>query len=312
MYFKDANLTKTDFLPCVGYYKDGKIVDTLFDSFMITWIWHYMPNATRDRIEDYYWRQMFRRNSNMSALNAAVGEVKKALNAPHYKVYVWIGFWIPSIRVGDTFGEVDGKALDFTNLEDRKKAIDWQMNTVIALFNEQNYEHLELAGFHCIEEGYDSSDPDFEAMMQHFTSQARARRLKTNWGPYYNAPGWDQHDEMGFDWNTLSPNYFKGSSPNAGGPERLESVGNIVKQLGIGAAMELESDSKEAIGVFKEYLKGGVDYGYMNTYHSYYFSGSTQSIANMLNNTDPDIRSTYDDLYKFIKRTLNPAQMIMW
>lgn len=169
MYFKDANLTKTDFLPCVGYYKDGKIVDTLFDSFMITWIWHYMPNATRDRIEDYYWRQMFRRNSNMSALNAAVGEVKKALNAPHYKVYVWIGFWIPSIRVGDTFGEVDGKALDFTNLEDRKKAIDWQMNTVIALFNEQNYEHLELAGFHCIEEGYDSSDPDFEAMMQHFT-----------------------------------------------------------------------------------------------------------------------------------------------
>lgn len=305
------NETKDDYMHSVAYYKDGEITDMMFDSFVVTWIWHYVPSPTKDAIEDYF-RKMFRKNLNMGALNAAVGDAKKALNRPNYKANVWIGYWESNKSIGTNFGEVNGKRLDLTTQTDRDAATKWQIDEAIRLFNEQGYENLQIAGFHCISESYDTTNDSTLATLQYFTKYVRSLGLKTNMGPYYNAPGWDKNELLGFDWNTLSPNYFKGTSPNAGGIERLESVGQKVKDLNIGMAMELEAYDKVSVGVLKEYMKGGIDYNYMNVYHTWYMVNGSQGVEYIYNNEDPEIRSAYDEMYRYINRSLTVDSIALY
>lgn len=306
------NESKEDFMPCVAYYKDGEISDMMFDSFVMAWIWQgYLSSPTKDEIERYF-RQLFRKKQNMDALNEAVGEAKEALNRPNYKANVWIGYWESSESIGTNYGAVNGKKLDLTVQADRDAATKWQIDEAIRLFNEQGYENLQLAGFHCISESYDTSNASTLATLQYFTHYVSSLGLKTNMGPYYNAAGWDKHELMGFDWNTLSPNYFKCGSPNAGGIERLAEVGEKVKNLNIGMAMELEQYNKTAVGVLKEYMKGGIDYGYMNVYHTWYMVNGAKGVNYIYGNEDSEIRSAYDEMYRYINRTLTADSILLY
>lgn len=304
--------TKEGYMPSVAYMENGEIKDMMFDTFLLSWIWHYMPVVTKSGIEGY-WRQMMGyRGLNMNALNEAVGEAKEALNMPKYKANIFIGFWVPTTRWGTSFGVLDGKAKDCANLQDCKDIIDWQMETVIDMFNSKGYEHLRLVGFSCIEESFQQDNALYLSVQQYFTSSARERGILTNWGPYFHARGWNMHDEMGFDWNCYSPNYFKGGSPNGGDASRLQIAMKEINDEGIGLAYEMESYNKVSVGVLKEYMAAAVEYGCINTYHGWYMVNGARGVMYVYANEDPQIQSAYGDIYKTIKKTLDPSKMIMW
>ncbi len=298
-----------EYLPCVAYERQGKICDMMFDSFIMAWIWHYLPLPDKENITAYF-DKMFESGINMDALDAAVGKAKKALGCDDYQAGVWIGFWIPEASIGTSFGKVAGKQLDLSLRSDRAFAMRWQMNEALRRFREKNYKNIKLVGFHCICESYDTSNKNFLETIKDFNSMVKAEGYRTNMGPYYHAPGWLENERMGFDWNTISPNYFKCGSPNAGDITRLESVGNSVEQFNIGMAMELETYNKTAVGVLKEYMQGGLDYGYYFTYHTWYMVNGASGIGYIFNNEDSEIRSAYDEIYRWIHRTLKSGEIV--
>lgn len=293
--------TTEEYMPCVAYQRNGKICDMMFDSFIMAWIWHYLPVPDKANISVYF-DKLFESGINMDALDEAVGEAKKALGCEDYRAGVWIGFWIPDASLGTSFGSVAGKELDFSLRSDREFAMRWQMNEALRRFRAKNYKNLKLVGFHCISESYDTSNGDFLDTIKDFNAMIAESGLKTNMGPYYNAKGWLENERMGFSWNTVSPNYFKCGSPNAGDITRLDSVGNVVKQFNVGVALELEAYNKTAVGVLRDYMQRAKACGYYFTYHTWYMVNGAKGIGYIYNNTDEEIRSVYDDIYRWIHR----------
>lgn len=99
-----------------------------------------------------------------------------------------------------------------------------------------------------------------------------------------------------------------------GGTKTLVS-GNTAASKGLGITMEwsclsgaLTKKGTEYDGVkyFKEYMEGGITYGFMNRTHlSYQLDGGSLSIfEDCLRSGDAYTLSLYSELYQFIKQTL--------
>ena len=132
----DSNYTKNDLLPSVAYMEDGKIQDTMFDSFIIlpspVYLYDYNrmeegchKPMTKREWQVYIDEVQYAKEYNMDELDAAVGETKKALGRDDYQANVFLSLFYPTKGIGDAFGEVYGKALDLTNDEDRAAAVQW-------------------------------------------------------------------------------------------------------------------------------------------------------------------------------------------
>lgn len=303
-----ANIKKEHFLPCVGYMKDGKIVDTMFDAIYFSMCNQFMY-AGFENWEKYINDQYNIPDAGMNALNQAVGEVKEALGIPDYKVKVFLTAFPPSKQ--DKIVEGHGMRLDLSNLEDRKTATKWQADEQIRIFYERGYEHLELRGFHWPVESAAVTDPDMTYVGWFFTDYIRSLGLKTSWGPYFLAAGHNSHKALGFDLGMMQPNYFMGNALNGGGVERLRASAQIAKECDMGISPELQTYLPEAFRIFKDYLYYGVKLGYIDAYHVWYMSSGPVIVEQLCNDKDPYARSVYDDSYKFIKRTLDPDAMIL-
>ena len=312
----NIHIGKELFLPSAGHIVDGKIQDYMFESFIFlcqpNYLYDYTPKGAflkplnKENWLDYITNHEFAPEKNINALDAAVGEIKSALGDEDYTANVFMTLFYPVKSVTE-FGEVNGKNLDFSNPDDRIEGMKWMVDESIRQFNEKKFRNIRLSGFYWFCEELDFSDEGSKSISLTVTDYVREKGLKTCWCPYFYAPGYEIWKELGFDIATHQANFFPehhADWPNRGTEERLPLVAATVKECGIGVGMEMGDSEIASAVIFKKYLKAGVEYGFMHAPHIYYMGRGPETVSDICNSDNKCLRTTYDELYKYINRTL--------
>lgn len=300
-------ITPEQYLPYVAYLdKDGNITDTFFDAYL------YLP-YTRFNYSDEaksadgwrtYVNDIYEKDRNMDALEKCVGDVYSQLGVDE-KVKVYTSVLYTFTTVGDgkknEFGDIDGdgKNEDFSNIADRKKAIKWIMDEELNRFNGRNYKNLEFCGFYWFEEAIDYSDPDEAELIAYAADYAHKLGKKLFWIPYYQASGYSEWQELGFDLASMQPNYmFSKDATN----ERLYVNADLTKMLGMCVEMEINNPEDPIDAArYREYMIAGAQTGYMNSVKIYYTNGIPGAFYTTCYSKDDATRALYDDTYAFAK-----------
>lgn len=304
---EEGLITVEEYLPHVAYLdKDGKIVDTFFDSFL------YLP-YTAFNYSDYArsadgWRtyvdNIFYEDRNMNALNECVGNVYSQLGKTEKAtVFTSILYTFPTLKNGDVnnFGDIDGdgKNEDFTKIADRKKAIKWIMDEEYNRFKNGGYENLEFCGYYWFEEFIEYSDPHEEELIAFAVDYAHKLGLKVLWIPYQQASGYADWQELGFDLACMQPNYMFNATASS---EILYTTATQTKALGMCVEMEMNDPTNRSdASKYTEYMIAGAQTGYMNAVKIYYQNGVPGAFYTCCYSKDPAVRKLYDDTYLFAK-----------
>ncbi len=300
-------ITPEQYLPYVAYLdKDGNIIDTFFDAYL------YLPytrfNYSNGAKSADGWRtyvnDIYEKGRNMDALEKCVGDVYSQLGVDEkVKVYTSVLYTFTELEgnVKNEFGDIDGdgKNEDFSNIADRKKAIKWMMDEELNRFNERNYKNLEFCGFYWFEEAVNYSDPDEPELIAFASDYAHKLGKKLFWIPYYQASGYSEWQELGFDLASMQPNYmFSKNATN----ERLYTNADLTRMLGMCVEMEI-NNPEDAIDAarYREYMIAGAQTGYMNSVKIYYTNGIPGAFYTTCYSKDEATRALYDDTYAFAK-----------
>lgn len=321
-YVGGKAISKKEFMPSVAYIEDGVVKDILFDSFAFlpspTWVYqggsdtNGMKAMVKEDWVSYINKMEFKANKNMDALDAASGDVINGLGLKNYKTTVFMTLLYP-VRGATDFGKVNGKNLDLSRNEDRIAAVKWMVDEQLKVFKERNYKNLELGGFFWFVEEVPSQQymqEDLE-MLKAVTDYVRSLKLQTVWSPYYRARGTEKWKEFGFDKASMQFNYYPAQpdAPNAGGIDRIASGSAFCSVNGIGVEMELGTASDASCTGLKEYMKGGITYGYMDNYCFYYLCTGPSTLWEVFTSESSYIKSTYDELYRFVKGALTVSDI---
>lgn len=317
----DSRLKTSDFIPSVAYLENGEARDTLFEGFAfipgVQFVYDYgeddggMKPLTQKEWNTYIYNYEFRKGYNVDALDDAAGQLRNALEIPQYKVGIYLSIFYP-VKSVTNWGTINGKTLNFKqNEQDRITAMKWMVDEQIKAFKERNYQNIELCGFYYYPESIAQTDMN---ILNEITDYVRSKELLTIWAPYHKAAGYSEWKNYGFDMAAMQANYFPGREdlPNHGPISRVTSNAAITLSRGMGFEMELCNHSNEvSITGFKQYMKYGVELGYMNSFHTYWMSGGIGSVKYLYNSTNDYIHSTYEELYKFIKGDLTSEEILI-
>ncbi len=301
------NFSVEEMRPYVGYYnKDGKLEDTFFDGVL------FLPYSAYTYSKYYKcadgWRRYldstFAPDLNVDAINKAAMMTEKELNR-ECKVNVFLSIFHTSPSYGDfpeKFGDLDGDGVDeeLNNAENKKKMIKWMIDEYIKRFDEGGYKNLVLNGFYWFEEQIDYYNPDEFELLFFARDYVHSMGYKFIWIPYYQAAGFCNWKELGFDIACMQPNYaFHDDMP----VERLYLNADLTKKYGMCYELEIDQvgrypDSDR----YKQYLEVGIKTGFMDTVKMYY--QECRAFYYAYKSDDAFIRSVYDDTYLFAKEKL--------
>lgn len=304
-------ISKEIFLPHVAYMENGAIKDTLFDSYLFLPYVRFLYEGYKKRpLQKADWKRyidaQYQQGVNMDALDAAAEEVGRALGDPDYKVSVFLSILYPVTEV-DEFGEINGKNLNFSNLEDRKSALKWLIDEQLEGFFAKNYKHITLNGFYWFTEEINYSDEQLMALLRYTTDYVREKGLITTWIPYFHATGFNDWRHLGFDIACYQPNYaFNQNVPDI----RLFDAAATAKLLGMCIELEVGGTEPWHIERIKKYYAAGAITGYMkDAAHMYYQGGVPGVYYQAYISEDPILHSVYNDTYRFIKGTFKADEI---
>ena len=318
-----VNATEKMLLPYVAYVdKDGKITDTMFDSILFCSLQGFCPSGgclgykvgSYNTMEDWltFADSAFQEDYNMGALNKAVGKLKEELNMPDYKFNVVITLPYAFISNTRAFGDYngDGTVEYIKNLDDRKAVYDWYMTYVLDTFNNNGYENLAIGGFYWLHESLTYTENEGEIEMVKAISELCAEKgTRLLWIPFYLGAGFEDWKENGFATAYMQPNYI---TLDYAKEEMFLEFAETVKNHNMSVEMEIRWDAtnpsatyfKRDLDKYRAYLRYGYLTGYMTeAAHAYYQNAAPGSYYTAAYSTNSDIRSIYDDTYKFIKGT---------
>lgn len=187
--------------------------------------------------------------------------------------------------------------MDFSRQEDQVKATRWYIDELMKRFKQAKYKHLKLSGFYWLAE-----DIDFTKDLSVPLSKYIHSMNKTFcWIPYWQAKGYNQWKELGFDIAYQQPNhFFKASIPD----KRLEEACQSAATLNMG--MELEFDERalfDAKDSFYNRLVAYIDHferqQAFRTSAMAYYSGN-HAVLDMYKSTNPKDHEVMDRLANLI------------
>lgn len=244
--------------------RDGK-EHWLFDGYLLLQIWdtrkenaaevtftpgmkdstgHWLPSAGQadwKKLIDYY----FEDGSCIDAIDKAVGEAAKRIGKPAAKRQVIISIPDPmpyrqsiTKKGGTTYwGLIDGKVTDFSDENDRAAACKWFIDEVLKAYKSKKYEYVELAGFYWITEEFLDKSP----LLPMVSEYVHSKGYPITWIPYFQAPGYTQWREKGFDLAWYQPNYFFYDVPES-------QIATACEQgPANGMGMEMEFDERASV-----------------------------------------------------------------
>ncbi|MBQ9848938.1 MAG: DUF4855 domain-containing protein [Clostridia bacterium] len=241
-------------------------------------------------------------NRNIGALNHTVGDLKDDLGfESDYKYPIFVS--MPYIGVyNSTFGEINGKSVSSSNLEERKAIAEWYIDYLSAEFEKCGYENLELKGIYWFEESirYTLSTHE-EELMKHFNEYAHSKGFKTIWIPYFSSSGIDKVPELGFDAVTMQSGYAFNGGEEVGTalPESVKDCADAAKQYGMGMEFEVDMNVDKYFERFSQYVhvayaEGLMDNGIMMMY---------QVGDNIYRSAIGNARELYELTYKYNSKT---------
>jgi hypothetical protein len=254
-------------------------------------------------------------------LNRTIEEAASHIgSAPLRRRNVVLMLPYPHVTQGD-FGRIPGRSasLDFTtcrqNLsratEQRLEATGWMVDQIARRWNRARWPHLNLLGVYWMFETLHRSwDVDDHWLLKELRLHVNERGLKFLWIPFwssYNVHLLDHYRDYYFDLAFLQPNYMFYKTGRS-----VREAAEAARARGVGIEMEYFLELDEPIAVrgerqsrFREYLDGGVEFGYMRESACAYFQGGG-AIQRMHSHPDPVERGYYEDIYRFIKGTYVP------
>ncbi len=195
----------------------------------------WQHSGTKESWQDLidYW---FAPDGTLSVLEKAISEAAGRIGEPPAPRYIIIGVPDPIIRecfpdpesATDYWGSLDGRQLDFEDVQDQIKAYLWFIDECRKGFDEGNYPHLELAGFYVISEelplaksfyskyGLTASEAEswnaglkrWEIILPETASYLHSCHEGLYWIPYYLSPGYRLWRKLGFDMVWMQPNHY--------------------------------------------------------------------------------------------------------
>lgn len=295
---------KHEFDPYVVYENEGQ-KDWLFDAFLFLEFKDgkergYAPGYVEKnaRKEEWIWLmdRHFDKRIAFSALEENIKDQIREIGEPPFKHKVIMGLPSP-ISGQEDWGEIDGVELDFNNLEDRLTAGKWFIDQFIERFDDNDYHHIELAGFYWVDEDTQMN----EDLLPLLGDYIREKDLRFFWIPYWNAKGNIFWKDLGFDFAWQQPNhFFNDEIPDS----RLDDACKLAREHGMG--MELEFDGRamntssnnfgyRLHSYIDKFEKHGV---FTNSSVAYYEGGN--GLYHLSRSNDPTDKELYDKLARVI------------
>jgi hypothetical protein len=311
--------TVENLLPYAAYVDNyGEIKDSFFDAFLFLellskssglfypWPLTWGKLAIKSDWEDIL-SELFKKGENLDALNKVAESLKTSLkNYSNPKIIIFIPY--PDYRQ-HSFGDIneDGYVENFSQIDDRFKAVQWYVNRVLKTWKERNFANLELAGFYWNSESVSDNRseksyfPNDLALVNKVSSYIHLLGYKFYWIPFFNAWGRTAWKDFGIDCAFIQPNYFfKKVEKN-----RIKMTAEIAKTYNMGFEIEFDGrviNSTEFADRYRAYLDGGVEYGYMKKAIKAYYEGGG-GLLQIYKSKDVRIRKLYDEMYRFVKGT---------
>lgn len=274
------------------------------------------PNPSRKEDWDEILDLFFSPGLFLDAMDKTVASLKKRLPEKDHKHNVIIMMPYPGINQAK-FGRIskDGPNMNFSILgqnlmhatEQRLEACCWFVEEATKRFAAANYENINLLGFYWVfETVYRGWDVDDHYVLKELRRHVNGLGKKMFWIPFwasYNVHLLDNYQDYYFDCAWLQPNYMF--------YKNISGVGEGAKaaqQRNAGFELEYYFQLDEPIATgherhkrFRDYLNGGVEYGYMSGACAYFIGGG--GVKRMYHHEDPVEKGFYQDLYHFIKGT---------
>lgn len=313
-------LRSIDFLPYVGYVDQNfQVTDAFFDTFLLlpASIRYYgaegrdfdnAPNPSIQEDWELYLDQLYKPGFQLDALNSAVQTVNE-MTFGDIKAKVIIGIPYPSPRL-NSFGKLPGesKSLNFAGITtgdgNRFLAVKWFVEEVLTRWEEAELPNLELIGFYWYQEDIESrNSPEiFDPVIKNTADLLHEKGLYFYWIPYYQARGFRNWQDLGFDVAMMQPNFSFSGLDLSEAEYRLTQAAELASRYGLGLQMELHPDlqNRSMREKYLAYLEYGTKLGYQNNSVICYYQG-VDDFAKAAFSVDPEIRYLYDATYKFVK-----------
>lgn len=188
------------------------------------------------------------------ACAAAAGRIGKP-SRPRYVVItvpdpVMFEYFSDKSSSTDYWGAVDGRQLDFQDVNDQITAVKWYIDETRRRFDSLDCKYLELAGFYILSEELHLSFGEteierlnhrykrWETIIPAVAEYCHAAKEGLYWVPYHLAPGYKHWKELGFDMAAMQPNYYWDlKSPGA---HPFDRTIEAIKEYGLGMEIEFE------------------------------------------------------------------------
>ena len=310
--FTDVH-SKNRWLPSVGYIKDGEIKGVMYDSFIILPSpYHvYFSGQLADKKGWDRWRE--HNYANLETLNQAVKEVQDALNLKDYKVKVFLSLWKPENANHGNWGMLNGTSYSAKNAEQSFDMVKYMVDSYNAEMATKEFANLDYAGFYWFDESFDTEMGDW---YRRVTDYVHSTGKMIVHAPYYKSKGWQYSHLYGMDLVAMQSNYFHNKpieSEYTARFERLaENAANVRDGGGVIDGMTIEcttADDHDDMTTLKHTMKTVLEHGIEDGYYIYYFGGGASAPYVTCHSENAYIRSGYDELYRFINKTLTVESM---
>jgi hypothetical protein len=273
------------------------------------------PNPPHKRDYEDLFDTYFGDGGYMDNANAAIEGLKKVLPAPAHKHNAVLTCPYPGINQA-LWGKLPGsdKILNFSCINqssakataDRLAATIWFVDECVKRWDDARWPNLNFLGFYWpFESVYRGWEVDDHVLLKDLHRRLKSIGKKMTWIPFYatyNTHLLDNYQDYYFDLAFQQPNHmFYVNTPGIEGP----ALG--AKARNAGFEMEYYLDWNEPFAVlgerqqrFRDYLNGGVEFGFMKESACAWYHGSN-GIAEMRAHEDPQERAYYEDIYHFIK-----------
>jgi hypothetical protein len=274
------------------------------------------PNPTHKKDWEEVLEGCFAPEGPLHLIDNLVPELSRQIGkTPDHPINIILTIPYPSALMS-MFGKLkeNGAILNFSvtaqNLmkasEQRLEACCWYVDKALQKWAEAGFKDIHFLGFYWLHETLRYSwDIDDHWVIKELRKHIRRRKCRFIWIPFYstyNLRILKDYQDIYFDCAILQPGHIFYTYVKDVKEAALEA-----KNLGAGFELEYYYQLPGWLGVgeekyqrFRNYLNGGVRYGYMKEAVCGHFIGRN-SIPEMFHSDDPRERETLDDLYHFVK-----------
>ena len=306
--------TKEQFKPYLTWTNPGtQKEEWLFDGFLFLefksntghmYAKGYGAKPSNKEEQLWYLDRIFEKGKSIHALDEILGETIERLGQPPRPRRIVLTLPEPIIGT-EQWGELDGREINFSRVEDRIAAVKWFTDQLMAKWNEAGFKNIELAGFYWVAEEMGDSD---QTLMKAVGEDIRSRGKRFYWIPWWNSPGSNVWQELGFDVAYQQPNYFfKLDVPD----DRVKKACDFAKARGMGMEMEWDhrvmSDTENFARRMTGYLDGFEEAGVWKTAAvAHYMSG--HGMIAFSQSKEPEVQALYERLCRILaQRQLMPT-----